>query len=137
MTSTAPWLYAAAADCVLALHVAIVLFVIGGLLAVLVGGPRGWRWVRSPRLRWLHLAAIGVVVAESWLGMLCPLTTLELWLRREAGEATYAGSFIGHWLHALLYIDAPPEAFLFAYTLFFLAVLVAWWRWPPRRRRER
>lgn len=84
--------------------------------------------------RWLHLAAIGIVVAEAWLGVACPLTTLEAWLRGLAGEGRYAGSFIGHWLQRLLYVDAPPEAFVAACSLFFLAVLLAWWKYPPRRR---
>lgn len=130
------WHYAMLADAVLGIHVAIVAFVIGGLLVVLVGGPRGWSWVLTPWFRWLHIAAIGIVVAESWLGMICPLTVLEHWLRGRAGEASYTGSFIGHWLHELLYIEAPPEAFIAVYTLFFLAVVGAWWRWPPRRRQR-
>jgi hypothetical protein len=122
------------ADTVMVLHFSVVLFVLGVALAVLVGGPAGWAWVRRPWLRWLHLAAIGVVVAQAWLGLHCPLTVLENWLRRQARLAGYEKSFIEHWVQQLLYYDAPPWAFVLAYTGFALLVLWLWRRWPPRRR---
>ena len=34
----------------------------------------------------------------AWIGMICPLTTWEMALRAKAGDATYSGSFIAHWL---------------------------------------
>jgi Protein of Unknown function (DUF2784) len=75
------------ADAVLLLHVAVVLFVVGGLLLVVFGNLRGWAWVNARWLRLAHLAAIGVIVAETWLGLVCPLTTLEMWLRAQAGAS--------------------------------------------------
>ena len=125
------------ADAVMALHFAVVLFVLGVALAVLVGGPAGWAWVRRPWLRWLHLAAIGVVVAQAWLGLHCPLTVLENWLRAQARLAGYEKSFIEHWVQQLLYYDAPPWVFVLAYSAFGLLVLWQWRRWPPRRRAGR
>ena len=99
----------ALADAVLALHAAFVAFVVLGLVAILVGGALRWGWVRDPRFRALHLAAIGLVVAESWMGMTCPLTALEDSLREAAGEATYSGAFVAHWLGRLPYWQAPPS----------------------------
>lgn len=128
-----PLAYRFLADAVLALHVAIVAFVVGGLVAVLVGNWRGWGWVNRFRFRLAHLAAIAVVVAESWAGAVCPLTTLEIWLRLQAGGGAYDGSFIEHWLQRLLYYDAPQWVFIAAYTAFGLAVLAAWWLFPPHR----
>lgn len=125
-------LYRGLADAVLALHVGVVLFVVGGLALVLVGNALRWHWVNSWWLRLTHLAAIGAVVAESWLGIVCPLTTFEMWLRAKAGAATYGGSFIGHWLQRLLYYDAPAWVFVTAYTLFGLIVGAVWWHYPPR-----
>jgi hypothetical protein len=125
------------ADLVLALHFAIVLFVVGGLILIVAGNLRGWRWVNALGFRLAHLAAIGVVVAEAWLGLVCPLTTLEAWLRRQAGLETYSASFIEHWVQRLLYYDAPGWMFTLAYTLFALAVGSAWWLFPPRARRKR
>jgi hypothetical protein len=122
------------ADAVLALHLAIVLFVVGGLL-LLVAGNLLHRspWVNRPWFRAVHAAAIAIVVAEAWLGIECPLTTLEQWLRVQAGQPTYAGGFIQHALSALLYWDAPLWLFTAGYTLFGALVLAAWWRWPPQR----
>jgi hypothetical protein len=121
------------ADLVLFTHVLTVVFVVLGLALIVIGNLRGWRFVNAWWFRLTHLATIGVVVAQSWLGMTCPLTTLELWLRAQAGEATYAGGFIEHWLSRLLYFNAPPWVFVLAYSVFGAMVLAAWWRWPPRR----
>lgn len=129
------WAYPLLADTVLALHVAIVVFVVGGLLLIVGGNLRGWRWVNALWFRMAHLGAIGVVVAEAWLGLVCPLTTLEMWLRVQAGQENYSGSFIGHWLQRLLYWDAPGWVFTLAYSVFALAVVAAWWRYPPAWRR--
>lgn len=123
-----------AADAVLFLHLCVVIFVVVGLLLIVLGNLLGWRFVNRWWFRLLHLATIAIVVAQAWLGMVCPLTTLELWLRAQAGETTYAGGFIEHWLSRLLYFSAPPWVFTIAYTAFGLLVAAAWWRWPPRRR---
>ncbi len=122
----------ALADAVLGLHFAVVLFVLGGALAVLAGGLRGWAWVRAPLWRWAHLAAIAVVVAQAWLGAHCPLTVLEVWLRTQARSAAYSTSFIEPWVQRLLYYEAPAWVFVLAYSVFGLGVLWLWWRFPPR-----
>ena len=96
-----PWLLVA--DAVLVLHTAVVLFVVGGLAAIIVGNLKGWRSVNRPTFRWLHLAMISVVVLQAWLDELCPLTLLESWLRMRGGEPGYPTAFIAHWLHRLLY----------------------------------
>lgn len=128
-------MYPLLANLVLALHVAIAVFVVLGLVLVVAGNLRGWGWVNRLWFRLAHLAAIAFVAAESWFGMVCPLTTLEMWLRTKAGAPTYAGGFIEHWLQYLLYYDAPPWVFTLAYSLFGLAVLATWWWFPPRRKR--
>lgn len=122
------------ADLVLVVHAAYVLFVVGGLTAILAGHWRGWGWVRNGGFRYLHLAAIGVVVAQAWLGVECPLTTLENTLRNRAGEAAYQVSFIQDWLHRLLFYQVSGRTFVWLYTLFGLAVLATWWWAPPARR---
>lgn len=125
--------YRIAADAVLLVHVGFVAFVLLGLLCILVGGALRWRWVRNTWFRLLHLVAIGIVVLQSWLGVLCPLTTLEMALRQKAGEATYSGSFIAHWLNSLLYIEAPMWMFAVAYTVFGLLVAASWLLVRPGR----
>lgn len=64
--------YGHLANAVLILHVGIVLFIV-----TLAGGICNWPWVRNFWFRALHLAGIGYVAMEAWLGIVCPLTTLE------------------------------------------------------------
>ncbi|GAB3285612.1 DUF2784 domain-containing protein [Parahaliea aestuarii] len=125
-------LYRVAADLVLLVHVLFVLFVVLGLALVLLGGLRKWEWVRNPWFRLAHLAAIGVVVLQAWLGQLCPLTHLEVALRQQAGDAAYTGAFIAHYLERVLYFQAPQWVFVAAYTLFALLVVAAWYGVRPR-----
>ena len=125
--------YQLLADIVLVLHFAVVLFVVGGLMAVLVGNWLGWRWVNNLWFRLAHLAAIGYVVVQSWFGITCPLTTLESWLREQAGLPSYSESFIEHWVQGLLFYQAPFWVFALVYTVFGALVLLSWWFYPPRR----
>jgi hypothetical protein len=65
------------------------------------------------------------------------LTTLENWLRRQAGTGSYAESFIAHWVGRLLFYDAPAWVFTLGYSAFALIVVLVWWRFPPRSGRVR
>jgi polyferredoxin len=124
------------ANTVLILHVGIAAFVVAGLVLAILGNLNRWSWVNNFWFRSAHLVAIAVVVAESWCGVACPLTTLEMWLRSQAGASTYGRGFIEHWLQQLLYYDAPPWVFVLAYSAFGLLVLASWWYFPPRPRRR-
>lgn len=122
------------ADLVLVVHVAFIAFVIFGLILTWIGWLRRWGWVRNLWFRLAHLAAIGVVAAQALLGIICPLTIWEDELRLLAGgEGRYAGSFIQHWLHQLIFFEAEGYVFTIAYVTFFLAVLLSYWVIPPRR----
>lgn len=128
--------YQTLANAVLALHVGVVLFIVGSLVLILAGGVRGWRWVRNPWFRALHLAAIVVVVLQSWAGIMCPLTTLEHWLRARAGQVSYEGDFIAYWLSKLLFFEAPPWVFIAVYSAFGLLVALSFYFVPPVRARK-
>lgn len=128
--------YELLADAVLLAHFGIVLFVIGGLLAVPLGSRRRWSWVGSAWFRVTHLATTAFVAIQAWLGQLCPLTTLEFWLRARSGGSSYSRSFIQHWTQRLIYYEAPAWVFVLAYTLFAALVVAAWWRYPPGRMRH-
>ena len=121
------------ADAVLVAHAGVVLFVVGGLVAIVAGDLFGRRGVDRLAFRVVHLAAIAVVVAQAWLGRACPLTVLEARLRERAGQAVHGDGFVEHWVGRLLFWDAPSWVFVVAYTAFAAAVLAAWWRWPPTR----
>lgn len=127
-------LYQFAADLVLLVHTLVVLFIVAGLLLILIGGFVNWHFVRKRWFRVLHLVAIGFVVVQAWLGSLCPLTILEMWLREQTGGVgVYEESFIQYWLQRLLYYDFPLWVFALAYTLFGLVVVIAWVRVPPEK----
>jgi hypothetical protein len=136
MNATARF-YVALADALLVLHVAFVAFVVVGLVLIWIGRFAGWRWVRNFSFRVAHLLAMGVVLLETLGGVDCPLTVWEDRLRVLAGGGErYAGSFLQHWLHRLLFYDASETVFQVAYTLFFLLLALSLWivkpRWPRR-----
>jgi hypothetical protein len=119
------------ANAVLTLHALIALFIVAGLPAIWIGAALGWEWVRNRGFRFVHLLAIGLVAVLSVLGVACPLTVLEDWLR--SGSVGAEGC-IQRWVGRLLFYDLPTWVFTLVYVTFALLVLLAWWRVPPRRR---
>ena len=118
------------ADAIVVVHFAIVVFIVGGLLLTWIGAPLGWRWVRNPWFRYLHLGAIGFVALEALAGVACPLTVWEDALRGGAR----ADSFVARWVHRLLFYRAPEWVFTAAYLAWALATLATLRLVPPRRR---
>jgi hypothetical protein len=85
--------YSVAADALVILHLAFIVFVmLGGLLLL------KWRW---PIL--LHLPAVAWGILVELRGWLCPLTPLEQHFRTLAGETGYSGGFVQHYLLPLIY----------------------------------
>ncbi|PCJ47618.1 MAG: hypothetical protein COA74_10800 [Gammaproteobacteria bacterium] len=121
------------ADIVLILHTLFVVFIITILLLTVIGGYRQWKWIRNWWLRVCHLIGIVFVVIQSWAGLVCPLTTLEAWLRSHNGGAQYEGSFIQYWLERFLYFSASEWIFIVVYTVFGLLVILTWVRFPPQK----
>lgn len=122
------------ADAVLAVHVAFVAFVVLGQVYVMIGWMLRWPSARNRLFRLLHLAAIGVVVLQAWLGLICPLTLLEYHMRGATEALAEGQSFIGYWLSRLLYYHAPPWVFTTVYSIFGALVLLCFFAYPPRRR---
>ncbi len=106
----------------------VVVFNIGGLLAIVFGAPLRWSWVRNRRFRITHVAMMCFVSLEALLGVSCPLTVLEDWLRGVSGQQ----SFVQRWAGALIYWDAPPWVFTALYLLITMLIVVAWKAVPPR-----
>lgn len=118
------------ADLILIVHFTVVAFIVGGLILTWIGAALGWRWIRNPWFRWLHLAAIAFVAAEALLGIACPLTVWEDALRGGArGE-----SFIGRWVGRILFYNAPPWVFTTIYVAWTAATLLTLRFVPPRRK---
>jgi len=128
--------YQLAADALLILHALIVAFVVFGLVLTVVGMLRRWHWTRNRGFRGLHLLAIGIVAAQAWFGVDCPLTTWEMAMRERAGDLVYTGSFIEYWLHRLIFFQAEPWIFTLAYTSFGLAVAATWYFYPPHTKKR-
>ncbi|MGA8147615.1 MAG: DUF2784 domain-containing protein [Gallionellaceae bacterium] len=119
------------ADLILVTHALFVAFVILGLVVVMLGGYWRWGWVKNRWFRVIHLLGIGIVIAESWLGLICPLTEWENRLRETIGGTAYSNSFVQYWLHEILFYDFDPWVFTVAYTVFGILVLIAWLLVPP------
>src|SRR5260221_10829470 len=107
--------YRILADAIVIVHAAYVAFVVFGLVAILAGAALRWskaggyfNWTRNFKFRIAHLAAIVLVCVESLVGVMCPLTTIEDWLQRQAGGAEYRGEFVGYWAHRLIFYDFAP-----------------------------
>ena len=82
-----------AADFVLVIHLAFILFVVLG----------GWLVLRRPRVAWFHLpAALWGAIVE-FTGGPCPLTPLENRLRIASGSAGYDSGFIDRYLIPVVY----------------------------------
>ena len=124
--------YLLAADVILLFHVLIVVFNVFGLVLIIIGYILKWSWVRNPWFRFTHIAAIGVVIVQSWFGAVCPFTALEVALRSKAGETVYSGTFISHWLESILYYQATPWFFVTIYSAFGALVVASWFMVRPR-----
>ena len=122
-------LYRLAADAVLLVHLAFVFFVVLGAFLVL-----RWRQVA-----WVHLPAALWGALIEFSGGICPLTPLEVTLRRAAGDAGYAGDFLEHYIVAAMYpegLTRGVQMALGAAVLLVNAAVYAVVLWQLRRRRE-
>jgi Protein of Unknown function (DUF2784) len=117
--------YRALADLVLLAHAAFVAFVVLGGLVVLC-------W---PRFAWIHAPAVLWGVLVEYSGLVCPLTPLENFLRRQGGEPAYAEDFIGHYLTALLYPEGLTRGTQIALGTLALAINALPYGWVATRRR--
>ncbi len=119
-------LYSFIADTILVIHFAFVVFVVCGFMLILIGLLARWSWVHNRIFRIAHLAAVGFVVLQAWLGRLCPLTIWENELRRRAGQSGYTETFVEHWLRDILFYQAEPWVFTTIYTCFGALVVLVW-----------
>jgi len=86
-------LFRLAADALVLLHLAFILWVLFGGLLVLK-----WR----PALL-VHLPALAWGLAVEGLHLECPLTDWENRMRFAAGDAGYHGGFVEHYIWPLIY----------------------------------
>ncbi|GIH74085.1 DUF2784 domain-containing protein [Planobispora longispora] len=91
------------------------------LVFMAVGGFLSWRW---PRLIAAHLAVAAWGVLSVVTGVECPLTVVEDWGRRNAGqEGLPSSGFIDHYVEGVIY---PEEHTNLARLAVAALVLISW-----------
>ncbi len=117
--------YGMLADGVVVVHFLWILFLI-------FGGVWGRR---SRPVRCVHLPAIAFACVVELGDFYCPLTHLEVWLRRrQSPSAGYNESFIAHYLERLIYIELPRGGIV---LLTLLLVAGNCWLYLRKGRRQR
>ena len=117
------------ANFVMLIHFGLAMFITFGLFIIPVGYKFGWGWTTLWKLRLLHLLMIGIVTAEAIVGLTCPLTILENFLR----EVNETQTFVAYWINRILYWDLPRQTFIFFYSLCFVWVILLWKYCPPNK----
>jgi hypothetical protein len=113
-----------AADLTVVAHLAFVAL-------VLAGGFVAWR---RPGVLRLHLPAVAVSAVLAVRGLDCPLTEVEKWLRRQAGDPVYEGGFIAHYLVEPVYAPGTTPTVRVGLRVFTIAVVVIAYLGFARRR---
>lgn len=116
---------AMAADCVLLIHLAFILFAVLGAALTL-----WWRWAPV-----VHLPVAAWALFVELTGRSCPLTRLENFFRIKAGLSGYTESFIEHYLVALIYPAGLTREIQFALAGVLIVVNVAIYGWLLARKR--
>lgn len=75
------------ADTISVLHALFSIFVLLGLLTIMIGRWRKWRWTDNKTFRLAHFAAIAAVSLRVIMGMPCPCSQWEDNLRGSVGES--------------------------------------------------
>ncbi len=100
-------------------HLAFIVFVVGGVIAV-----RRW-----PLLAWLHVPAVTWAAWIELSGGICPLTPLENQWRAAAGLSPYEGDFIARWVFPVLYPDGLTRTWQLGLGLAALGVNALGYGW--------
>lgn len=116
--------YRLIADAAMIIHLAFLAYVaLGGFLA--------WRW---PRLAWPHVACALYGLGVTVVGWTCPLTLVEDWARRSAGQAGLpAQGFVDHYLTGVVY----PAQYLVAIQCAVAVIVLGSWAGALVLTRER
>jgi Protein of Unknown function (DUF2784) len=119
--------YRIAADVLVAIHLAFILFAtLGGLLAL------RWRWIV-----WVQMPAVAWAAWIEMSGRICPLTPWEVDFRKLAGESGYTGGFIEHYLIPVLYPEELTRTIQIGLGLFVLALNGIIYTWIIVRKGKR
>ena len=115
-----------AADAVLVVHFAFIVFVVGGALLAF----------RFSWMPWLHLPAAAWGAWVEIAGRICPLTTLENHFRMRAGLEGYEDSFIEHYLFPVIYPSGLTRSMQLVLATAVIVTNVVLYSWLLHRRRN-
>lgn len=122
------------ADFILYFHLLYVLGVLVPIPLIALGFWHGWKWVRRPWLRNIHVGMILFVVFEVFVGMICPLTEWEAALRaRSPGENLYPEGFMAAWISKILFSDFEPWVYVIMYITTALIIIDLYILVPPEK----
>lgn len=127
-------IYNLLADLVLIFHAGVVAYNVFGLPVILIGRLLRRAFVHNPWFRYSHLASMGVVVLLAVSSTICPLTDWEQKLRSlDSAGIEFTETKIQQWVGGIIYYDLSWGTFVFAYGIWFMAILVLLWLIPVRR----
>ena len=115
-----------AADAVLVVHFAFIVFVVGGALLAF----------RISWMPWLHLPAAAWGAWIEIAGLICPLTTLENHFRIRAGLEGYQDSFVEHYLVPIIYPSGLTRSMQLVLASVVIITNVVLYGWLLHRRRK-
>ena len=115
------------ADIILILHFLIVIFITAGFIIIPIGYYYNWNWIQNFKLRLFHFGLMFIVTFETLVGITCPLTSIENYLR----GINNSKSFISFWIEKIIYWDFPTSFFMFLYFVFLGWTLLMWKIYPP------
>ena len=118
---------------VLALHVAIILFNVLGLVVIPLGAWRGWSFVRVFWWRALHVGILAIVAVQAVAGRACFLTDWHAALVHAAGREESGAPLIERIVQRLIFWPVPAWVFVVLYLGVCAYTLLLWRLVPPRR----
>ena len=116
------------ADIILILHFLVVIFITVGFLLIPIGYFYDWSLTKNFKLRLFHFGLMFIVTFETLVGITCPLTSIENYLRGINNNK----SFISFWIEKIIYWDFPTSFFMFLYFVFLGWTLLMWKIYPPK-----
>ena len=114
-------------EIVLLFHFSIFLFIIISFILIPLGYQKKWKWVKNKYYRLIHLVLMGIIFIETILGFMCPLTTLENFLRNDIE----INNKITQIIHQIMYWDLPSYQFIILYLLSLLYLIFLWLFFKP------
>ncbi len=116
------------AELIMLFHLVLASCITAGLVFIPIGYKLKWNWTKNRRLRLTHIFLIGLITAETIVGLTCPLTILEYSFR----DVNPPESLVSYWIGKVLYWNLPNQVFIAIYSFSLAWVLFLWIMCPPK-----